>query len=172
VDPSEPDYVWMVFHEIARVDVDVSQGLAWTNGTGSTDQAGAAAQCDSLERGGLTDWRLPTFDEGRALLAGCDGMSTGEACPLSSSCLAVVCNDGAECPTCRSGRGPGTGGSYQHAACQLSGGFYYFHTSSFCVDCDVPSTWTVYAPNAVFAAQPTTELENPKCVHAAPADLL
>jgi hypothetical protein len=169
VDPSEPGYEWIVFSGTPPVHIDVSQGLAWTNGVGSTDQAGAAAACASMVRGGLSGWRLPTFDEGRRLLAGCTSTSPGGPCPLSSSCLAQICNDGDLCTGCQAGHGPNAG-SYQHAACQFGAG--YFHTSSFCSDCAVASTRTVYAPNAVVAPQPTATLRNPICVHAAPADLL
>ena len=43
---------------------DLRSGLLWTVGAATTDgQPAAAAICDELERGGASDWRLPTIDE-------------------------------------------------------------------------------------------------------------
>ena len=59
-----------------------------------------------------TTWRLPTIDELRTLITGCEGTETLGACPVSApGCLSATCAEPA-CDGCGFGQGPGPNDCY------------------------------------------------------------
>ena len=56
------------------LDDDGDYGVEWEE---------AFAYCENLEEGGLTDWRLPTIDELKTVVWGCENVQPGGACAAS-----------------------------------------------------------------------------------------
>lgn len=88
---------------------DSSTGLMWQNGTGCCyDWDEATNYCQSLVRGGHSDWRLPSISELRSLLRGSDDTQTGGSCGVTDDCRSPSCWS-ASCSGCSGGDGPGNG---------------------------------------------------------------
>ena len=113
-DPA-PTHVWC----------DPDTGLCWQNpqraGHDMTDSglisAEAGPYCDSLVLGGYSDWRVPTIDELRTLIAGNEPTQTDGDCPVQSGTgtyhgLNRSCHGGTPFA------GPADGGCYWKAALQ------------------------------------------------------
>jgi hypothetical protein len=102
-------------------DDDGSPGTTWTDDSthlmwqvgysALRDWESALSLCTDLSLGGFGDWRLPTIDELRTIVAGCAATETGGACPVTDACSAPTCSN-ASCQGCTSFQGPGTNGCY------------------------------------------------------------
>jgi hypothetical protein len=94
---------------------DARSGLVWRMlpGGESLSLSDAASQCQGLVYADRGDWRLPTIDELRTLVTGCDGTQTGGACPAAAGCGPAFgnCLD-APCWACTPRSGPGPDGCY------------------------------------------------------------
>jgi hypothetical protein len=74
---------------------DPDSGLDWLNppSTDLLNWAEAASYCASEATGGYQDWYLPTVDELRTLIDGCDKTETGGACGVTNECLESSTDD-------------------------------------------------------------------------------
>ena len=97
---------------------DMNRSLLWQKGTGYESYTNALAACQSLNLAGLTGWRLPTVDELRGLIRGCDA-KTGPAgsCGVHETCwdqTNTKCYvDMGDCMWgCGGGQGPALQGCY------------------------------------------------------------
>jgi hypothetical protein len=141
------------------VDIDLRTGLGWAVVRGPfPTYVEMERQCSDLTWGGISNWRLPTIDETRALGAGCSTTSPGGTCPLSGTCLDRSCGGGAACDSCPVNMGPRMPPDL---------GYYYrpdvtvwdrFVTSSRCADCPTESYWFYYARDASFRRAEATDL--------------
>lgn len=73
--------------------------------------------CNSLVAGGFMGWRMPTIDQLRTLISGCDTTQTGGTCRVSDECFlgkdqSGTCFDASQCAPCANGDGPGVDGCY------------------------------------------------------------
>lgn len=68
--------------------------------------------CASVTAGGQTDWRIPSIDELRTLVAGCDATAVGGKCQATTECVEASCL-GTDCAGCPGGKGPGPYGVYK-----------------------------------------------------------
>ncbi len=113
------------------VVTDTKTGLMWQRkdaGKSMTHKE-AVEYCEALKLGGYDDWRLPTIDELRTLIVGCQ--SGTSACKVGGDCLASSCWN-PEC-ACQAGKGPGENGFYwQNGVWQGSGKYFW----SFSVQSD------------------------------------
>jgi len=111
------------------------QGLMWQNPPPEQSffQSAAAQYCAELSLGGFDDWRLPTIDELRRLIAGCDGRELGGACRVSDPhCLGKNCYDKNTCGHCPQGKGPSDGcywGAGWSGSC--TGIWFYWSLSTY-----------------------------------------
>ena len=73
----------------------------------------AKQYCETLTFEGYSDWRLPTIDELRTLLRGCNNTVMGGSCKVGNGCYNH--NNCAQdvCMGCEELKGPGTNGFYQ-----------------------------------------------------------
>ena len=91
-------------------------GLQWEEPTsgGNVIWDVASNYCQTLGLGGHDDWRLPTLDELRTLVRGCNPTASGGTCRLGTSCATWSCYSD-DCLGCSYGLGPATGGCYWDA---------------------------------------------------------
>src|SRR6478735_8493143 len=92
---------------------DDSSGLCWYLGVdGAMNFDDAKAYCQSLE-GGLAGWRMPTVDELKAQIVGCDPVTD---CEVSTTCVECPCGDDLDScrppSACAYLEGPGPAGCY------------------------------------------------------------
>ncbi len=106
---------------------DPSTGLCWEEPVASGDVAWIEAgnHCSGLNGGGAELWRLPTIDELRSLIRGCDktiyraSYGSGE-CPTSHAC--PTCYSTADCLSpCSDNGGSGQSGCYMDSALACTG---------------------------------------------------
>ncbi len=98
---------------------DPTTGLMWQIPEAPDPRTGldwyeAVAYCEALELAGYADWTLPTIDDLRSLVRGCDETATGGACPTTHACPdeSTECYHGEDCMGCMDGQGPGLNGCY------------------------------------------------------------
>ena len=91
-------------------------GLQWEEPTSGGNVIWDVARnyCQTLGLGGHDDWRLPTLDELRTLVRGCNPTTSGGTCRLGTSCATWSCYSD-DCLGCSYGLGPATGGCYWDA---------------------------------------------------------
>jgi len=95
---------------------DSRNGLVWQARAEYQGWADARAACESLTLAGHEDWRLPTVDDHRAMLAGCAKTGTGGLCGVTVECWRMNCASDTSCFWgCGKSNGPGAN------ACYLSG---------------------------------------------------
>ncbi len=95
--------------------VDHNTGLMWeaTPMSKHIKWDEADAYCKALELDGYTGWRIPTIDELRTLIRGCQHTVVGGDCKVSVSCASDTCGDTDACrEACLEGEGPGDNDCY------------------------------------------------------------
>ncbi len=110
-----------------EVVTDTKTGLMWQRkdaGTSVTHKE-AVEYCESLKLGGYDDWRLPSIDELRTLIVGCQ--SGAEACKVGGDCLSSSCWS-PDC-ACQAGKGPGENGFYWQSGVWQGSGKYFWSAS-------------------------------------------
>ena len=112
IDDSIPDYC---DDSDGTVWIDPFSGLMWQNKDfchfNTLDVA--ISYCQDFQRDGYDDWRLPTIDELRSLIRGCDDTVTGGSCRVANSCLQESsCWNFPPCGGCALRQGPGKNGHY------------------------------------------------------------
>ena len=103
---------------------DTVNGLTWMKGFGwASDLASAAKYCqeETLAGGG---WRLPTIDELRSLIIGCDATDKGGPCTVVNGCITDACANAA-CQGCGMNQGPGKDGCYMDPVFQYYCNLYW-----------------------------------------------
>lgn len=93
--------------------VDPENGLMWERDspTNTVTWADADAYCNGFLLGGHADWRLPTINELRSIVRGCEATELGGNCQVSIYCNAMSCAN-YPCFGCPNFGGPGPGGCY------------------------------------------------------------
>ena len=96
-------------HDQPRVDGEVVhlRGLTWQRAAApqKMDWQSASQYCRELTLQDHVDWRLPTVDELRSAIRGCENTSYGGRCELSDPCPS--CYSSAFCTRCSSQRSRG-----------------------------------------------------------------
>jgi len=148
---------------------DKTTGLMWAKELkGSyqdTPHGEAAPYCEALELGGHTDWRLPTIEEMRSLIVGCEATMLGGACNVYGPCASDEQTCMANCQGCDLIAGPGEGGYYLD---DIFGGksksMYSGSWSSTEVGYSAGMVFTVDWRNASVGAASTVGKFNVRCV--------
>ena len=95
--------------------IDDGTGLVWElePAGGNPNVADAVTYCQGLTLLGSSGWRVPTVDELRTLVRGCEDTQTGGACELTDDCATTDCRNDA-CDGCidAANAGPGMFGCY------------------------------------------------------------
>jgi hypothetical protein len=140
-DNDDDDLVWE--------DPPQSSTMTWSD---------AINHCSSL--GG--DWRLPTINELRSFVVGCDATSTGGDCQVGDDCLEMSCQ-GTPCQGCTSGAGP-DGGCYwdpqYSGTCSTSNGYW----SSSVVADNNTSVWLIGFDSGFLGYTDKENLSYVRCV--------
>jgi hypothetical protein len=125
------------------VCADADTGLTWENGSDvCADHPvfdDATNYCVTLERGGYTDWRMPTISELRTLVLGCTATESGGSCGVTDDCTETDACQDSSCVGC-SGDGP-TNGCYWEAG--LVGDCNAYYWSSTVVEQHPSDYWRV-----------------------------
>jgi len=90
---------------------DPASNLTWHNPSAAFDMEWSEASfaCEHSDRGGYTDWRLPTVGELRSLIRGCPAIELGGTCNVDEGeCLEWSCRD-LSCTGCTFSEGPDDG---------------------------------------------------------------
>jgi hypothetical protein len=105
-----------------EICVDPENGLMWERDspTNTVTWADAEAYCNGFLLGGYADWRLPTINELRSIVRGCEATELGGNCQVSIYCVAMSCANH-PCFGCSAFGGPGPGGCYWPAELGGSG---------------------------------------------------
>ncbi len=91
---------------------DASTHLMWEVGkSGGRDWDSALTYCTGLSLAGYGDWRLPTINEMRTIVAGCAATETGGLCGVTNACAAPSGRN-ENCSGCAQYAGPGPAGCY------------------------------------------------------------
>jgi len=150
---------WTVFD--SGVDYDAETSTAWYSSGRSFSQADGVEYCAGLEVLGVSGWRLPSIDDFRGLIAGCDATEPGGTCGVAEGgCLERACGQEAGCNGCIALQGPGVDGAYCRPNVQMCRGTY---TSTFCSDCQ-NQVWGFGAGNGGFSVADATLLRGVSCV--------
>jgi hypothetical protein len=92
---------------------DTRTGLMWMRTSLSSNLTNQAMTlCNELVSAGYDDWRLPTIDELRGIVLGCDKTKTGGTCGVSNTCWEESCRTESACGSCGMKGGPGDQGCY------------------------------------------------------------
>ena len=124
---------------------DPASNLMWQNPPSeeATSWSNAKSICGDLVLGGHDDWRLPTVEELRTLIRGCEDAQLEGNCNLAEDeCLSFTCRD-ESCNGCAHKQGP-SGGCYWPD--EMLGLCYWYWSSSGVVDPGYDS-WFVYFSN-------------------------
>ncbi|HPQ67907.1 MAG TPA: DUF1566 domain-containing protein [bacterium] len=107
---------------------DPATGLVWEKvpTSGYVNWMDANDFCQHLSLGGYNDWRLPTINELRSLIVGCDGSARGGSCGVNNNCSNSWCQN-EECYSCFHGDGPSNG---CFGTTDLPGACNYYWSSS------------------------------------------
>jgi len=142
--------------------VDEASQLQWprTVNVSGMSWSEASATCAFLRLCGLDDWRLPTIDELRTLIDGCDATAPGGACGVTDSCASDACwrTDCMSCPTL-------TGGTYLTSSLERNDGITFSSTTRAG---DITTVYTLYYPRASIQANDKTVLGDGRCVRSLP----
>lgn len=124
---------------------DAANGLMWQDppAAGAFNGPDAAVYCEGLELASHSDWRVPTIDELRTLVEGCNPTEPGGGCGVEHSCAGTSYNAptclGTECSGCESRQGPGAMGCYWSSALRGECKAYFLSSTS----CDADTWWAV-----------------------------
>ncbi len=141
------------------VYLDTGANIAWAPMGGFLSNDAAMQFCSELELGGV-DWRLPTIDEVRTLVAGCPTAIAGGTCDVGDTCAALTCaSTGCERATCPLGEGPGTNGRYLRPNVPIEA---IMQTSTVCSDCEQASIW-IFNPTGYLSPIPVTDTAYTVC---------
>ncbi len=100
----------------------------------------ALAYCEDLTLDDRDDWRLPSIDELRSLISGCEATETGGSCEVTGECAESGCRDEEFCPGCDYAQGPGAGGAYWPS--EYSGDVYWYWSATVVADAE-GEAWNV-----------------------------
>lgn len=97
--------------------VDKNTGLIWQKECGYEPYAEGKTRCEALELGGFDDWRLPSIDELRSIILGCEKTRPTGVCGVHENCWN---QEDPKCWSatgdcffaCANGEGPGPDGCY------------------------------------------------------------
>jgi hypothetical protein len=156
--PADDHDPWTVFD--SKVHVDQTTSLLWYQASGQRNVAEALQYCDALNVVGYDDWRLPTIDDVRQLIDGCEVMEAGGGCPLGAECTETTCNSSESCPRCEAGEGPHELGFYLRPNVRITG---VVLTTTECSDCSPARVW-VYYPEGYFTRLATDLRQPTYCV--------
>jgi hypothetical protein len=134
----------------------LSETMSWSD---------AEAACDGLVLCEHDDWRVPSMDDLRSLIRGCDTTMTGGTCGVTEGCLEYSCWDAEECQYCAIGVGPAEGGCYWPDEVQgvCTDGTNFWSNS---VRPDDPTTaWTVYFGTGGVGSVDAAWSQHVRCVH-------
>ncbi len=158
----EPDAgtdILLVFD--SGVHLDSETNIAWAPAGGFLTNSAAVQFCSEFELGGISDWRLPTLNEVKTLVAGCPTAIDDGTCEVGDACPALTCAaNGCERATCPLGEGPGTNGRYLRPNAPTEA---IMQTSTVCSDCEQASIW-IFNPTGYLSPVPVTDTAYTVCV--------
>ena len=115
---------------------DPTTGLTWQNPVSQMTHNvySGTIYCNGVVIGGYTDWRLPTIEDFRSLVRGCEATALGGACPVMNDSATTARTS--SCDGCGSD-GPGANGEYWDRALDpFRVGYATFWSSSIPTDDD------------------------------------
>ncbi len=96
-------------HRVEQTWRDESTGLTWqVASVCCMNERNAKNYCESLSWAGFDGWRLPTIDELRSLVRGCEDTAAAGACGVHDDCNLTTCWTDA-CLGCEAEEGPNAG---------------------------------------------------------------
>jgi hypothetical protein len=141
--------------------------LMWTVYPGNLrDWESASSFCNNSSAGGFGDWRMPTVNELRSIVASCPATETGGGCGVTDGCNASHCDNGA-CDGCTPQfGGPGSNGCYWPTG--LAGDCHAPYWSETDDASNATHYWTVdFSYAAVVSVVGTVSANNVRCVRSA-----
>ncbi len=116
-----PQYVW----------VDTKSNLMWQNGKLAKEKTWEDAKkyCNTLVLDGFSDWRLPTIEELRSLIRGCDqNFYPDGTCEISTTCNSYN-NCKSKCGFCENFKGGGENGTYLPPEIKIFGRYSFWSST-------------------------------------------
>ena len=98
--------------------VDPTTGYIWQrvpayNGNWiNYDWKSAVNYCNNLNLDGITGFHLPTINQLRSIIRGCDNTKSGGPCTVTDDCTDFSCGQTKSCDPCEKYKGPTTDGCY------------------------------------------------------------
>ncbi len=150
---------------------DMNRSLLWQKATAYQSYTDALAACQNLTLAGLTGWRVPSVDELRGLIRGCDAKTgpTG-SCGVHETCwdqTSTKCYvEMGDCMWgCGQGKGPALQGCYLDDifpdACQV----YWTSTQAKMSSMSEKKAWSVSFADASVNYGPQSTYNFYRCVH-------
>jgi hypothetical protein len=167
---SETDYDTEPLTGCADAWHDAEHGYSWQVAAlaENLEWIDAKTACADLSLCGHDDWRLPSVDELRSLIRGCDATMTDGTCGVTEECLDYDCWVEEECQYCTLGAGPDENGCYWppelDGTCTDATNYW---TGSARTD-DPTQVWTVYFGTGGVGSIDATWGLHVRCVHGGP----
>jgi len=110
---------------------DTKTNYAWQiePSESSLDWSNALSYCINLTLGNHYDWRMPSIDELRSLIRGCDTTESAGSCRVSGGCLSSTDCQDSSCDGCSGNAGPANGCYWPD---KLKGNCGWYWSSSTC----------------------------------------
>jgi len=143
---------------------DSGSGLQWQNYDidSFVTFEKAVAYCENLELGSYSNWRLPSIEELRSLVRGCDKTFTGGTCNIQNHCTETSSGCSVSCFGCSSGEGPDE--NYLYWPTELNLPSMYKYWSSTLYDGE-RKAWTMDFENAgIYAYKVSNTSPSALCV--------